>query len=56
MHFDEIRAMEKKYVMQTYGRNEIALVSGKGSRLYDSEGKEYIDISALTVWDMEMKH
>ena len=46
MHFDEIRAMEKKYVMQTYGRNEIALVSGKGSRLYDSEGKEYIDMTS----------
>lgn len=38
--------MEKKYVMQTYGRNEIALVSGRGSRLYDSEGKEYIDMTS----------
>ena len=33
MHLEEIRALEKRYVMQTYGRNEIALVSGEGARL-----------------------
>ena len=44
MHLEEIRALEKRYVMQTYGRNEIALVSGEGARLRDSEGKEYIDV------------
>lgn len=46
MHFDEICAYEKQYVMQTYGRNEIALVNGKGAHLYDSEGKEYIDLTS----------
>ena len=46
MHFEEIRALEKRYVMQTYGRNEIALVSGEGARLRDSEGKEYIDLTS----------
>ena len=46
MHLEEIRALEKRYVMQTYGRNEIALVSGEGARLRDSEGKEYIDLTS----------
>lgn len=46
MQFDEIRALEKQYVMQTYGRNEIALVNGKGAHLFDSEGKEYIDFAS----------
>ncbi len=46
MHLEEIEALEKQYVLQTYGRNDIALVSGKGAHLYDSEGKEYIDLTS----------
>ncbi len=36
---------DKKYVASTYSRFDIEIVSGKGSLVYDSEGKEYIDLS-----------
>jgi len=35
-----------KYVMTTYGRFKIAISHGKGSKLYDTNGKEYIDLVA----------
>ncbi len=39
-----IKELDAKYVANTYARFPIELVSGKGSKLYDSEGKEYIDM------------
>ena len=36
--------LDKKYVANTYARFPMELVSGKGSKLYDSNGKEYIDM------------
>ena len=39
-----IKELDKKYVANTYARFDIELVSGKGSRLYDDTGKEYIDM------------
>ncbi len=36
--------LDNKYVANTYARFPIALVSGKGSYLYDENGKEYIDM------------
>ena len=38
------KELDSKYVANTYARFPIELVSGKGSKLYDSEGKEYIDM------------
>lgn len=35
---------DKKFVADTYGRFDIEIVSGKGSLVYDDEGKEYIDL------------
>ena len=32
--------------MQTYGRQPVAFVRGEGTRLWDSEGKEYLDFLA----------
>jgi len=32
-----------KYVMNTYGRLPIALVKGAGARVWDADGKEYLD-------------
>jgi len=32
-----------KYIMKTYGRYPIVPVKGKGSRLWDADGKEYLD-------------
>ncbi len=54
-----IKELDKQYVANTYARFPIELVSGKGSYLYDSEGKEYIDmgtgigVSAFGVGDEE---
>lgn len=51
--------LDKNYVANTYARFPIELVSGKGSKLYDSDGKEYIDmgtgigVSAFGVGDEE---
>ena len=54
-----IKELDQKYVANTYARFPIELVSGKGSYLYDAEGKEYIDmgtgigVSAFGVGDEE---
>lgn len=36
----------EKHMATTYTRPEMTLVKGRGSRLWDSEGKEYIDFTA----------
>jgi acetylornithine aminotransferase/acetylornithine/N-succinyldiaminopimelate aminotransferase len=40
---EEIRAEESRYLMNTYRRPPIVFTRGKGCRLYDSEGREYLD-------------
>ena len=42
-----IKELDQKYVANTYARFPIELVSGKGSKLYDGDGKEYIEDSHL---------
>lgn len=39
-----IKEQDKKYVANTYARFDLEIVSGCGSRLVDSDGKEYIDL------------
>ena len=46
MNYQEIFELDKKSVMQTYGRFGVAFVKGSGSKLYDPAGKEYIDFSS----------
>ncbi|MBI4484453.1 MAG: aminotransferase class III-fold pyridoxal phosphate-dependent enzyme, partial [Acidobacteria bacterium] len=41
---DDIQARESRYVLQTYRRAPITFVRGEGVRLYDSEGREYLDL------------
>ena len=41
-----ITSIDKEYVAGTYGRFPVELVSGKGSILVDSQGKEYIDMGS----------
>jgi acetylornithine/N-succinyldiaminopimelate aminotransferase len=36
---------DKQYIANTYGRFDLHLVSGKGSYVYDDEGKEYVDMA-----------
>ncbi len=42
----DIISTDKQYVANTYNRFPIELVSGKGSRVYDKNGKEYIDMGS----------
>jgi acetylornithine/N-succinyldiaminopimelate aminotransferase len=40
---EQIRAEESRYLMNTYRRPSMVFTRGKGCRLYDSEGREYLD-------------
>jgi len=46
MNTKEIMDLDKKYVMQTYGRQPLALEKGSGAVVWDVEGKSYIDCVA----------
>ncbi|AEG19399.1 acetylornithine transaminase [Methanobacterium paludis] len=46
MNTKEIMALDNEYVMQTYGRQPLALKKGKGAVVWDVEGKSYIDCVA----------
>src|SRR5258706_14799093 len=41
---DDIQALESRHVVQTYKRQPVAFVRGSGSRLYDVDGGEYLDL------------
>mgnify|MGYP003314198891 CR=1 FL=1 len=40
----ELEKLDSQYIANTYARFPVDIVSGKGSLIYDSEGKEYIDM------------
>ena len=40
----DIISLDKTYVANTYGRFPVEVSHGKGSLLYDVNGKEYIDL------------
>jgi acetylornithine/N-succinyldiaminopimelate aminotransferase len=40
---EKIRADESRYLMNTYRRPPLVFTHGRGCRLYDSEGREYLD-------------
>lgn len=42
----EIMALDKEYVMHTYGRLPVVFVRGEGCFVYDADGKEYLDLVA----------
>jgi len=42
----DIKNLDNTYVAHTYGREDIVIESGKGSLLYDENGKEYIDLGS----------
>ena len=49
----EMKALTHQYVMNTYGRFDVAIDHGEGARLYDPEGREYIDLtSGIGVTDL----
>jgi predicted acetylornithine/succinylornithine family transaminase len=46
MNNRDVAELTDKYVAQTYARYPIALVRGKGVRVWDVDGKEYLDFLA----------
>jgi acetylornithine/N-succinyldiaminopimelate aminotransferase len=42
----ELQELEARWVMQTYARAPVQFVRGEGARVWDSEGKEYLDFLA----------
>ena len=46
MSLSELQQLEARYVMPTYARAPVEFVRGSGARLWDAEGKEYVDFFA----------
>lgn len=46
MNQQELFNLDSQYVMQTYGRNPVAIKGGKGATLWDFDGNEYIDFTS----------
>ncbi len=46
MTFTQLKEQDRRYVLQTYARNPIAIDHGENATLYDVEGREYIDFAA----------
>jgi acetylornithine/N-succinyldiaminopimelate aminotransferase len=44
MVMDDVVARESRHILQTYKRNPVTLVRGKGVHLYDTEGRDYLDL------------
>jgi predicted acetylornithine/succinylornithine family transaminase len=45
-HFQEIAELERRYVVQTYQRYQLAIARGKGVFVYDVDGRRYLDLVA----------
>lgn len=41
---DAIQTREKRHVLQTYRRQPVTFVRGEGVRLFDTEGRDYLDL------------
>ncbi len=53
----DILADSQKYIMNTYSRQPLLLVKGRGTKVYDSEGKEYVDfVSGVAVCNLGHCH
>ena len=46
MTSETIKDLTQSYIMGTYGRFPVAVDRGEGARLYDPEGREYIDFTS----------
>src|SRR5262245_60673335 len=44
MVMDDVVAREARHVLQPYRRQPVTFVRGQGVRLYDADGREYIDL------------
>src|SRR3954463_8816508 len=46
MTVSELQALERDYLMPTYGRSPVEFVRGEGTKLWDADGDEYLDFLA----------
>ena len=46
MDFQTVKELGSKYLFQNYGRMDIAFERGEGCYLYDTRGREYLDVAA----------
>ena len=46
MSLDQLIELEARYAMPTYARAPVEFVRGEGARLWDAEGREYLDFFA----------
>jgi len=46
----DIKALDQTYVANTYARFPLLLTEGKGSLVWDEQGKEYILLTAWNEW------
>ncbi len=44
MSLTDLQTLEERYLMRTYRRAPVEFVRGEGTRLWDSAGKEYLDL------------
>ena len=57
MSFEEIRDAEARLHMRVYGRQPVAFVRGEGARLWDTEGREYLDfVAGIAVMSVGHSH
>jgi len=43
---NDLKKRESQAIIQTYARQDVVLVRGSKARVWDSEGKEYLDFVA----------
>jgi acetylornithine/N-succinyldiaminopimelate aminotransferase len=54
---EDIKAREARHIVPTYKRQPVAFVRGSGARLYDTDGREYLDfISGIGVTSLGHAH
>lgn len=41
---DDVKTLEGRYIMPTYKRQPVVFVRGAGARLWDADGREYLDL------------
>ena len=46
MDHETLKALDRQYVMQTYGRFDVDIDHGKGATLWDASGRKYIDFTS----------
>ncbi|HJB25524.1 MAG TPA: aspartate aminotransferase family protein [Firmicutes bacterium] len=44
--FEQLKAQDQQYIMNTYGRFDVAIKSGKGASCEDFDGKSFIDFGS----------